>query len=192
MNRKIKLVKEIEACTYCEKLLSHSPRPIVSFSPQSKIIIIGQAPSVKVHKSGVPWDDASGERLREWLGVSSEQFYDNKIFGIVPMGFCYPGKEKSGDLPPRPECADLWMDKVLQKLKNKELIILIGQYAQNYFLKSRMKSNLTDTVKSWEEYLPEFIVLPHPSPRNNIWLKKNKWFIEEVIPKLQDNIHRSI
>ena len=188
MNKKIKLVKEIESCTHCKDLLPHHPRPIISFSPQSKIIIIGQAPGVKVHQSGVPWDDASGERLRQWLNVSAEQFYDNRIFGIIPMGFCYPGKGKSGDLPPRPECAQLWMDKVLKKLQNVELIILIGQYSQKYFLKKQLKSNLTNTVKSWKEYLPQYVVLPHPSPRNNIWLKKNDWFDKKVIPDLQKRI----
>jgi len=190
MSGTTKLIKEITSCVACKNLLPHTPRPIVSFSPSSKIIIIGQAPGLKVHTSGIPWDDASGERLREWLNVSNETFYNNKVFGIVPMGFCYPGKGKSGDLPPRPECATLWMKKVLKTLKKKEIVILIGQYAQNYFLKDRLKKNLTESVKNWEEYLPEFIILPHPSPRNNIWLAKNKWFEQTNIPKLQAHIKK--
>lgn len=188
MQHKTELIKDIEACVACESLLPHPPRPVISFSSSSRIIIIGQAPGLKVHNSGIPWDDASGKRLREWLGVSNEQFYDTKLFGIVPMGFCYPGKGKSGDLPPRPECATLWMEKVLSSLKKKEVIILIGQYAQNYFLKNSLKDNLTTSVQAWEEYLPEFILLPHPSPRNNIWLKKNEWFEKHNIPKLQKHI----
>lgn len=190
MSYKIKLLKEIESCVACKNLLPHKPRPVVSFSTSSRVIIIGQAPGLKVHKSGVPWDDASGERLREWLNVSNEQFYDDKVFGIVPMGFCYPGKGKGGDLPPRPECAALWMKKVLKTFKNKELIILIGQYAQNYFLKDAQRKNLTETVKNWEEYLPNYFVLPHPSPRNNIWLRKNDWFEKETVPKLQKHIKK--
>ena len=165
---------------------------MVSFSGSSKIIIIGQAPGLKVHKSGIPWDDASGERLREWLNVSNDEFYNTKNFGIVPMGFCYPGKGKSGDLPPRPECAELWMDQVLKTLKKAELIILIGQYSQNYFLEDDKKGTLTETVKAWKDYLPEYFVLPHPSPRNNIWLKKNPWFEKKLVPELQKTINKLI
>ncbi len=192
MSYKIKLITEIESCVACKKQLPQKPRPVVSFSLSSKIIIIGQAPGIKVHNSGVPWDDASGKRLRGWLGVSSEQFYNNKNFGIVPMGFCYPGKGKSGDLPPRPECAELWMDRVLKTLKKRELIILIGQYAQNYFLNDLKKKNLTETVKSYREYLPDYFVLPHPSPRNNIWLRKNSWFEQRTVAELQRLINNII
>lgn len=188
MSQNINLIKNIESCRACKNLLPHEPRPIVSFSPSSKIIIIGQAPGLKVHKSGVPWDDASGERLRQWLNVSKAQFYDNNIIGIVPMGFCYPGRGKTGDLPPRPECAELWMEKILQTLKKKELIILVGQYSQRYFLQNRVEKNLTETVRNWKKYLPDYFVLPHPSPRNNSWLKKNAWFLEDVIPELQKHI----
>lgn len=185
---KIKIVKDIEACVACEKLLPHKPRPVVSFTTNSKVIIIGQAPGSKVHATGVPWDDPSGDRLRDWMGVTSKQFYDRQLFGIVPMGFCYPGKGKSGDLPPRPECAKLWMEPVLKTLKKRKLILLIGQYAQNYFLGAAKKKNLTETVKNWDEYLPEYFTLPHPSPRNNIWLKKNSWFINKTIPDLKTRI----
>ena len=185
-----KLIQEIKDCRVCEEFLSHGPNPVVSFSSSSKIIIIGQAPGIKVHQSGIPWDDASGERLRQWMGVSKEQFYNTQQFGIVPMGFCYPGKGKSGDLPPRPECADLWMERVLKYLKKREHILLIGQYAQNYFLKENKKKTLTETVKNWREYLPQYFVLPHPSPRNNIWLKKNEWFENETLPEFQKYIKK--
>lgn len=188
----MKLLDEIRSCTACKKLLPHDPRPVVSFSHRSRIIVIGQAPGAKVHKSGIPWDDASGDRLREWLGVTKEQFYDDRIFGIVPMGFCYPGKGKSGDLPPRPECAELWMKQIIETLKNRELTLLIGQYSQNYFLGDRREKTLTETVKNWKRYLPEYFVLPHPSPRNNIWMAKNQWFIEKVLPDLRKQIKRII
>lgn len=184
----MKLLKDIKDCRICEAHLSHGPNPVVSFSRNSKIIIIGQAPGIKVHESGIPWNDASGERLRDWMGVSENEFYDTKRFGIVPMGFCYPGKGKSGDLPPRSECAEAWMDKVLKSLQKVELIILIGQYSQMYFLGNNKKNTLTETVKSWEEYLPDYFVLPHPSPRNNIWLKKNDWFLKKTVPELRKTV----
>lgn len=181
----MELIEKIESCKVCKDLLPLNPRPVVSFSLTSRIIIIGQAPGIKVHKSGIPWDDASGARLREWLGVTNETFYSNEKFGIVPMGFCYPGRGKSGDLPPRPECARLWMEPILKVLKKRKLIILIGQYSQRYFLQEEMRNTLTETVRSWQDYLPDYFVLPHPSPRNNIWLKKNPWFEEDILPELK-------
>ena len=192
MGHQLKIIKEIQACKVCKKDLPLPPRPVVSFSGSSKVIIIGQAPGLKVHQSGVPWDDASGKRLREWLEVDHATFYDNRHFGIVPMGFCYPGKGKSGDLPPRPECAKKWMKPVLSTLKKRELILLIGQYSQKYFLQGQEKSTLTETVRNWKEYLPQYLVLPHPSPRNNIWLKKNPWFEKQVLPYLRKELHRFI
>ncbi len=182
------LVREIQRCTFCAPVLPHSPRPVLSFSEHSKIIIIGQAPGIRVHQSGIPWNDPSGERLRQWLNVGPKEFYDNNNFGIVPMGFCYPGTGKSGDLPPRPECAENWMGPVLDSLSERKLILLIGQYSQKYFLQDSVKSNLTTTVKSWQEYLPDFFVLPHPSPRNNIWLKKNPWFEKSLLKSLQREV----
>ncbi len=167
------LLKEIRACKACKDFLPYAPKPVLNFSTKSKIIIIGQAPGIKVQKSGIPWNDASGERLREWLGVSVDEFYEPANFAIVPMGFCYPGNNGKGDIPPRPECAKLWMEKILKTLKNKQLVLLIGQYSQGYFLQDTKKNNLTETVKNYQEYLPDYFVLPHPSPRNNIWLKKN-------------------
>ena len=171
-----KLLTEIHNCRICEEFLPHGPRPIVTVDPKSKIILIGQAPGRVVHESGVPWQDKSGENLRKWLGVSDEEFYNPQIFGIIPMGFCFPGTGKSGDLPPRKECAPQWHSPLMKRMKAVELTILIGQYAQKYYLKDQVQKNLTETVRSFETYLPTFFPLPHPSPRNNIWQKKHPWF----------------
>ena len=182
------LRKNIKVCTLCADYLPYQPRPVFSFSTKSKILIVGQAPGIKVHQSGIPWDDASGDRLRKWIQVSKEQFYDTKYFSIVPMAFCYPGKGKSGDLPPRPECVEKWREPILDKLSQRKLTLLIGKYSQDWFLKGAKKNNLTETVKNWKDYQPEYFVLPHPSPRNNIWLKKNPWFERKLVPKLKKKI----
>ncbi len=179
------LLKEVRSCTHCAEHLPAGCRPIVSFSKQSSIVIIGQAPGSKVHASGIPWKDKSGDRLRDWLGVSESQFYDPSLFAIIPMGFCYPGKGKQGDLPPRPECAPLWHDRILEQLQEVRLTLIIGQYAQSYYLGERRERNLTATVRNFRKYLPEHLPLPHPSPRNNIWMRKNPWFEEEVLPELR-------
>jgi uracil-DNA glycosylase len=186
------LLKEIRSCTTCKKFLPNKPRPILQAGIHSKIVIIGQAPGQKVQDSGIPWDDQSGNELRRWLGVSKEQFYDEKLFALVPMGFCYPGKGSSGDLPPRPECAPLWHEAVLSKMKKIKLIILIGQYAQIYYLGEKLKPTLTETVKNYQEYLPQYLPLVHPSPRNKIWQKKNPWFEKKIVPHLQKIVTRSI
>lgn len=185
------LLSDIKKCTICAKHLDLGPRPVVSAHIESKIVIIGQAPGTKVHASGIPWDDPSGRQLRKWLNVSDEDFYDPKKFAIVPMGFCYPGKGKSGDLPPRPECAPEWHKSLFDKMPNLELVILIGMYAQNYYLKKTAKKTLTETVRNYKEYLPNYFVLPHPSPRNRFWLTKNPWFDKSVVPELQKIIDRS-
>ena len=181
----INLLQEISKCKVCEPHLAFGANPVVTAHPKSKIIIIGQAPGSKVHNSGIPWDDKSGENLRTWLHVNKNTFYDSENIALVPMGFCYPGKGKSGDLPPRPECAPLWHKPLIDKMTEARLVLLIGQYAQAYYLKDRTRKTLTETVRNFEEYLPNYFVLPHPSPRNNIWLAKNDWFKKNVIPQLQ-------
>lgn len=183
------LLTEIRNCTVCKEFLPNTPKPIVQASTTSKIVIIGQAPGQKVQNSGIPWDDVSGNNLREWLRVSKETFYNEKMFALIPMGFCFPGTGKTGDLPPRPECALLWHHQILTSMPEVKLTILIGQYAQNYYLKNNAKKTLTETVKNYNEYLPDFLPLPHPSPRNNIWQKKNSWFKESIIPTLQKIIY---
>lgn len=183
-----KILSEIRNCIVCKDFLPNVPRPIIQASSVSRIVIIGQAPGQKVQDSGVPWDDASGKNLREWLGVDKQTFYNEKIFALIPIGFCFPGRGKSGDLPPRPECAPLWHQRVLKLMTEINLTLLIGQYAQNYYLKDTAKITLTETVKNYKEYLPNYIPLPHPSPRNNIWQKKNKWFKDGLIQVLQERV----
>lgn len=186
-----KLLREIRKCEICTELPC-GPRPIVTASHRSKVVVIGQAPGSVVHESGVPWDDKSGDNLRNWLGINKDQFYDTKDFAIIPMGFCYPGRGKSGDLPPRKECAPQWHDSLFKKLKHVELTLLIGKYAQDYYLKKEAKRSLTETVMHFEEYLPQYFVLPHPSPRNNIWMAKNEWFKKDVLPILKRSISKMI
>lgn len=186
------LLSEIKQCTVCVPHLDFGANPVVSGSPNSKIVIIGQAPGTKVHQSGIPWDDASGKQLRSWLNVSNEEFYNINNFAIVPMGFCYPGKGASGDKPPRKECAPLWHQQLLDKMPNVKMIILIGMYAQNYYLKDKAKRTLTETVDNYPAYLPKYFVMPHPSPRNRFWLTKNPWFEKNVIPVLQQKVNEII
>ncbi|HEY4935580.1 MAG TPA: uracil-DNA glycosylase family protein [Puia sp.] len=182
------LLNKIKLCEICKDHLPSQPRPVVQLSPYSKIIMISQAPSKRVHETGIPGNDASGKKLREWLNVDEATFYDPNYFSLVPVGFCYPGKGISGDLPPRPECAPIWHPKILNSFKSVPLIILVGQFAQRYYLKKECKGSLTETVKSYKEYLPKYFPLPHPSPRNQNWVKINSWFTEEVIPELRKRI----
>jgi uracil-DNA glycosylase len=184
------LLREISKCTVCAKFLPHGPRPVLAASAQSRIVIIGQAPGRKVHASGVPWKDQSGDTLRAWLGVDAATFYDTARFALMPMGFCYPGTGEAGDLPPRPECAPLWHERVLAGMKDIKLTILIGQYSQARYLGDKAGDTLTETVRRQREHLPHFLPLPHPSPRNRIWLKRNPWFEQEVIPELRTRVAR--
>lgn len=179
------LYEEIVRCRVCEPTLSEGANPVLTIDNRSKILIVGQAPGTKVHRSGIPWSDQSGRELRNWLGVTADEFYDSKKFSILPIGFCYPGKGRSGDLPPRPECAPLWHGRVLAQLPQVKLTLLVGQYAQRYYLKERRYKTLTETVRNYQDYLPMHFPLPHPSPRNFIWMSKNSWFKETVVPELQ-------
>ncbi|MGY8872560.1 MAG: uracil-DNA glycosylase family protein [Pseudomonadales bacterium] len=181
------LLTQVRSCTLCAEHLEHGVRPVLQISPQAKVLIVGQAPGRKVHESGVPFDDASGERLREWLGVTKYVFYDPEKIAILPMGFCFPGTGKSGDLAPRAECAPAWREKLLAHLPHIEVTLLVGQYAQKYHLEKKPTS-LTATVQAWQSYWPAVVPLPHPSPRNNIWLSKNPWFEETLVPRLRSRI----
>lgn len=178
------LIAAVKNCQLCEQQLPCGPKPVLQVNRRARILIAGQAPGRRVHETGVPFDDASGDRLRDWLGVTREVFYDSRKIAILPMGFCYPGTGKSGDLPPRPECAATWRQPLLEYLPDIQLTLVIGQYAQKWHLPG-LKKNLTETVRAWQEYGKGVIPLPHPSPRNNIWLKKNPWFIETLRPHLQ-------
>jgi uracil-DNA glycosylase len=186
------LLKEIKSCTICAPKLDHTPRPVVSAHQDGKILIIGQAPGTKVHESGIPWDDKSGDNLRSWLGFDKPTFYDPKLVALVPMGFCYPGKGQSGDLPPRPECAPQWHHQLLTQMRKVKITLLIGGYAQKYYLQGDAKKSLTETVRNFEDYLPRFFPLPHPSPRNNIWQAKNRWFAELTLPRLKQEIANTL
>jgi len=188
------LFDEISACAVCAAHLPLGPRPVLrAGNPRACVLIIGQAPGTKVHASGVPWDDASGVCLRDWLGVTAEQFYDESKFAIMPMGFCYPGKGKGGDNPPRGECAPLWHDRVMQTLPNIRLTLLIGAYAQARYLGDARKATLGETVRAWRDFVRDgFLPLVHPSPRNGIWLRKNPWFEIEIVPHLRTEVAKWI
>jgi len=182
------LLKDIRSCTFCEKNLPLGPRPVITASLEAPIVIIGQAPGIKVHETGIPWNDASGKLLREWLGLNESLFYNEQKVALIPMGFCYPGKGRSGDMPPRPECAPQWHPPLWQFMKKVNLKILVGQYAQQYYLGDKARENLTQTVRHFNDYLPGYFPLPHPSPRNRPWLKKNPWFEAELVPVLKKKI----
>lgn len=179
----------IKSCTICKPQLPHPPRPVVTASETSKIIIIGQAPGRRVHDTGIPWNDPSGDLLRSWMGIGKETFYNTEMIALMPMGFCYPGKGKSGDMPPRPECAPRWHAELLEQMPERKLIVLIGQYSQAYYLGKLRQKSLAETVKRHTDYLPDFFPLPHPSPRNRLWLKNNSWFDRDVLPAFRATVN---
>ena len=185
------LLAEIRACRLCAPYLIDGPRPVIQAARSSRLLIVGQAPGRKVHASGIPFDDVSGNRLRGWLGIERETFYDAQRIAIVGMGFCFPGSSRNGDLPPRPECARTWHPRVMPMLTNVRLTLAIGQYAQAGLLGARCGASLTDTVSAWRTHLANGVLpLPHPSPRNQAWLKRNPWFETELLPVLRSEVAR--
>ncbi len=184
-----RLLREIRSCRVCAAHLALGPRPVLRARTSARLLIVGQAPGTRVHETGIPWNDRSGERLRAWLSVSSDQFYDESEIAIVPIGFCYPGRDaKGGDRPPRPECAPLWHARIRQHLKEIALTLLVGRYAQLHYLKERAAPTLTETVGNWRRYGPEIIPMPHPSWRTQGWTKRNPWFEEELLPALRERV----
>lgn len=186
------LVRDIGACTACARHLPHAPRPIVWVQADARILIAGQAPGRRVHESGIPWNDPSGDRLRAWMGLDRERFYDKANIAVAAMAFCYPGTVKGADLPPRPECAPLWRPRLLPLLQNVRLTLLVGAYAHRYHLGKAAKSGLGETVRAWRDYGPEVLPLPHPSWRNTAWLKRNPWFEREVLPELRRRVSSAL
>ena len=186
------LLSRIRDCRVCAVNLALGPRPIVQVSASCRLVIIGQAPGARVHSSGIPWDDASGDRLRAWTGLSKETFYDPTKVALIPMGFCYPGTGVSGDLPPRPECAPLWHEPILTSLPKDRLTLLVGSYAQRYYLKKAGRQTLTDTVRNLSLCGPDFFPLPHPSWRSGVWMKRNPWFEEDVVPALRTRLAKVV
>ncbi len=186
-----RVLAEVRACRACASDLPLGPRPVVRGRASARILVVGQAPGTRVHETGLPWNDPSGDRLREWMQVRRETFYDESRFAIIPMGYCYPGRNpRGGDLPPRKECARLWLPRLLAHLPHIELTVLAGSYAQKHYLGGRAGRTLTETVRAWRDYAPEYIPLPHPSFRNLAWLRKNPWFERDVVPALRDAVHR--
>lgn len=181
------LVQRVRACTLCADHLPLGPRPVVQLSQTSKILVVGQAPGRRVHDTGLPFNDPSGDRLRAWMGIDRDTFYDDRQLAILPMGFCYPGTGKSGDLPPRPECAPAWRQLLLDRLPDIALTLVIGQYAHAWHLPDGERS-VTGNVRQWARYWPTLVPMPHPSPRNNLWLRRNPWFEQEVVPALQRRV----
>ena len=183
-----RLLNEVRCCAICAGQLPLGPRPIVQVGREARVLVIGQAPGSKVHDSGVPWRDASGDRLRDWMGLDRQTFYDTNRLALIPMGFCYPGRAARGDMPPRPECAPLWHERLLSRLPECRLTLLVGAYAQAYYLAGRGSSSLTETVRNFRRCMPRFFPLPHPSWRSTIWMRKNPWFHSEALPALQEAI----
>lgn len=182
------LLVAVRSCRACVRDLPLGPRPVLRAAATARVLIVGQAPGVRVHTTGIAWDDPSGVRLRAWMGVDTAGFYDESAVAIIPMGFCYPGRGNGGDLPPRRECAALWLDQLLARLPQIELTLLIGLYAQRHFLGNRRKPSLTETVRAWRDYAPQYLPLPHPSPRNTPWFQRNPWFEGELLPVLRERV----
>jgi uracil-DNA glycosylase len=182
------LLAAVRACRVCEAELPLGPRPVLQAGKSARILVVGQAPGVRVHNTGIPWSDASGERLRAWMGVEESVFYDQSRIAIIPMGYCYPGRGNGGDLPPRSECATLWLGQLLERLPRIELTLLIGQHAQRHFLGSRRGPSMAATIKAWRDYAPQYLPLPHPSPRNQPWFARHPWFERRLIPVLRGRV----
>jgi len=182
------LSREARACHFCEKQLQQAPKPIFRVGKAARLLIVGQAPGRRVHETGIPWNDPSGEVLRDWLALDREAFYDTTRIAIVPVGLCYPGTLNGADLPPCRECAPLWQPRFRAALPDIRLTLLVGAYAQAFYLKERRKKTLGDTVRAWRDYLPEFFPLPHPSWRNIGWLRRNPWFAKDVLPALRRRV----
>jgi uracil-DNA glycosylase len=184
-----RLLEDVRACRLCAEHLPLGPRPVVQLHPDARILIIGQAPGTKVHETGIPFNDPSGDRLRDWLGADRETFYDPAKIALMPSGFCYPGRApRGGDLPPRKECAPHWHPRLKPELTGVKLTLLVGQYAQAYYLGRARKRTLGETVHAWQDYLPDYWPTPHPSWRVNHWLAKNTWFETEVLPTLRQRV----
>ncbi len=192
MVRFVELAKEIRSCTLCSAHLPLGPRPVFQARPSARILVVGQAPGTAVHETGIPFNDPSGERLRSWMGVDKETFYNDKLIALVPMGFCYPGRAANGggDLPPRPECAQAWRQQLLGHLKKIELTLAIGRYAIDWHLTPEKRATLTQIVADWPKYWPHVVPLPHPSPRNTLWLRRNPWVEAELVPQLKGRIKK--
>jgi len=182
------LIRQARECRVCAPHLPLGPRPVFLVGKGARLMIVGQAPGRRAHQTGIPWNDPSGDQLRAWLRMDRAQFYDARRVAIVPTGLCYPGSGERGDLPPRPECAPLWQPRFRAALPGIRLTLLVGMHAQAYFLGRRRKKSLAQTVRAWREYLPEFFPLPHPSPRNRLWMKNNPWFVKEVLPALRRRV----
>src|SRR5262245_36467333 len=187
-----RLVAEIRACRICAGALPHEPRPVLWVHPDARILIAGQAPGRRVHESGVPWDDPSGDRLRAWLNMDRDAFYDRRAIAVAAMGFCYPGTVGCADRPPRPECAPKWRPLLLPHLKNVRLTLLVGSYAQRYHLGAAVKPTLGETLRAWRAYPHDVMPLPHPSWRNSAWLKRNPWFDAELVPELRRRVSSAL
>jgi uracil-DNA glycosylase len=186
------LLREVRACTRCREQLPFGPKPVLRAGAAARLLIVGQAPGRRVHDTGIPWNDPSGDRLRQWMQLDRHDFYDEQRIAIIPAGLCYPGTGPGGDLPPRPECAPYWHPRLVPMLPRLQIALLVGSYAQAYYLGAARKRTLTETVRAWRDYLPHFLPMPHPSPRNQMWLKRNPWFEQQVLPFLRNVVEHTV